>query len=98
VSFGGIDGESLLIALDLKGIAVSTGSACASGSLEPSHVLEALGLTRDEVRGSLRFSLGAYTTRDEIDYAVSVLAQTVARLREMIPADEPESVEAVAES
>jgi cysteine desulfurase len=97
VSFGGIDGESLLIALDLKGIAVSTGSACASGSLEPSHVLQALGLTRDEVRGSLRFSLGAYTTRDEIDYAVSVLAQTVARLREMIPADEPESVEAVAE-
>jgi cysteine desulfurase len=93
VSFGGIDGESLLIALDLKGIAVSTGSACASGSLEPSHVLQALGLTRDEVRGSLRFSLGAYTTREEIDYAVSVLAQTVARLREMIPADEPESVE-----
>ncbi len=95
VTFGGIDGESLLIALDLKGIAVSTGSACASGSLEPSHVLQALGLTRDEVRGSLRFSLGAYTTREEIDYAVSVLAQTVARLREMIPADEPESVEAV---
>lgn len=95
VSFGGIDGESLLISLDLKGIAVSTGSACASGSLEPSHVLQALGLTRDEVRGSLRFSLGAYTTREEIDYAVSVLAQTVARLREMIPADEPESVEAV---
>ena len=98
VSFGGIDGESLLIALDLKGIAVSTGSACASGSLEPSHVLQALGLTRDEVRGSLRFSLGAYTTREEIDYAVSVLAQTVARLREMIPPDNLESVEAVAES
>lgn len=94
VSFGGIDGESLLIALDLKGIAVSTGSACASGSLEPSHVLQALGLTRDEVRGSLRFSLGAYTTREEIDYAVSVLAETVTRLSEMIPADEPESVEA----
>jgi len=98
VTFGGIDGESLLIALDLKGIAVSTGSACASGSLEPSHVLQALGLMRDEVRGSLRFSLGAYTTQQEIDYAVSVLSQTVARLREMIPADETESVEAVAES
>ena len=94
VSFGGIDGESLLIALDLKGIAVSTGSACASGSLEPSHVLQALGLTRDEVRGSLRFSLGAYTTREEIDYAVFVLVETVHRLRDMIPADEPESVEA----
>ena len=94
MSFGGIDGESLLIALDLKGIAVSTGSACASGSLEPSHVLQALGLTRDEVRGSLRFSLGAYTTREEIDYAVSVLVETVDRLRDMIPADEPESAEA----
>jgi cysteine desulfurase len=90
MSFGGIDGESLLIALDLKGIAVSTGSACASGSLEPSHVLQALGLARDEVRGSLRFSLGAFNTRDEIDYTVSVLAETVTRLREMIPADELE--------
>ena len=85
LSFDGVDGESLLIALDLKGIAVSTGSACASGSLEPSHVLQALGLTRDEVRGSLRFSSSAYTTREEIDYAVPVLAETVARLREMAP-------------
>ena len=85
MSFDGVDGESLLIALDLKGIAVSTGSACASGSLEPSHVLQALGLSRDAVRGSLRFSLGAYTTRDEIDYAVCVLADTVGRLREMSP-------------
>ncbi|HJZ66991.1 MAG TPA: cysteine desulfurase NifS [Blastocatellia bacterium] len=89
LSFDGVDGESLLIALDLKGIAVSTGSACASGSLEPSHVLQALGLSREEVRGSLRFSLSAYTTRDEIDYAVSVLDETVARLREMVP-DEQE--------
>jgi cysteine desulfurase len=87
LSFEGIDGESLLIALDLKGIAVSTGSACASGSLEPSHVLQALGLSREEVRGSLRFSLSAYTTREDIDYAVSVLSETVARLREMIPAE-----------
>lgn len=87
LSFDGVDGESLLIALDLKGIAVSTGSACASGSLEPSHVLQALGLSREEVRGSLRFSLSAYTTREEIDYAVSILSETVARLREMIPAE-----------
>ena len=93
MSFDDVDGESLLIALDLKGIAVSTGSACASGSLEPSHVLQALGLNRAEVRGSLRFSLSAYTTRDEIDYAASTLAETVARLREMIPTDESESVE-----
>jgi len=90
MSFNGVDGESLLIALDLKGIAVSTGSACASGSLEPSHVLQALGLTREEVRGSLRISLGAYTTLEEIDYAVSVLGDTVTRLREMIPAGEPD--------
>jgi cysteine desulfurase len=88
MSFEGVDGESLLIALDLKGVAVSTGSACASGSLEPSHVLQALGLTRDEIRGSLRFSLSAYTTREEIDYAASVLRETVTRLREMIPIDE----------
>jgi cysteine desulfurase len=88
MSFDGVDGESLLIALDLKGIAVSTGSACASGSLEPSHVLQALGLTREQVRGSLRFSLSAYTTRDELDYAASILAESVARIREMSPAEE----------
>ena len=88
MSFEGVDGESLLIALDLKGIAVSTGSACASGSLEPSHVLQAFGLTREQVRGSLRFSLSAYTTRDELDYAVSILAESVARIREMSPAEE----------
>ena len=88
LSIEGVDGESLLIALDLKGIAVSTGSACASGSLEPSHVLQAMGLAREQVRGSLRFSLSAYTTRDEIDYAVLTLAETVTRLREMIPNEE----------
>lgn len=88
LSFSGVDGESLLIALDLKGVAVSTGSACASGSLEPSHVLQALGLTREDIRGSLRFSLSAYTTRDEVDYAVSVLAETVARLRGMSLTDQ----------
>jgi cysteine desulfurase len=91
MSFEGVDGEGLLIALDLKGIAVSTGSACASGSLEPSHVLQAMGLARERVRGSLRFSLGAYTTREEIDYAVAALEGTVARLLEMIPSNEPEA-------
>lgn len=88
LSFEGVDGESLLIALDLKGIAVSTGSACASGSLEPSHVLQALGLTNEEVRGSLRFSLGAYTTREEIDYVLASLSETLTRLREMNPAND----------
>jgi cysteine desulfurase len=88
LSFEGVDGESLLIALDLKGIAVSTGSACASGSLEPSHVLQAMGLAREQVRGSLRFSLSAYTTRDEIDYAVAALSETITRLRAMLPNDD----------
>ena len=87
LSFDGIDGESLLIALDLKGIAVSTGSACSSGSLEPSHVLTAMGLTRERVRGSLRVSLGARTTREEIDYALAAIEETVIRLREMRPTE-----------
>jgi len=93
LSFEGVDGESLLISLDLKGVAVSTGSACASGSLEPSHVLQALGLGREEVRGSVRISLSAYTTRDEIDYAVSVLHETVLRLREMSPDNEGDLIQ-----
>jgi cysteine desulfurase len=86
LSFQGLDGESLLIALDLKGVAVSTGSACASGSLEPSHVLKAMGLAREEVRGSLRFSLSAYTTREEIDYTVDAQEEIVMRLTQMQPA------------
>jgi cysteine desulfurase len=85
MSFEGLDGESLLIALDLKGVAVSTGSACSSGSLEPSHVLRAMGLGRGEIRGSLRLSLSAHTTREEIDCAVAVLEETVTRLRLMSP-------------
>ncbi len=88
LSFAGMDGESLLIALDLKGVAVSTGSACSSGSLEPSHVLTAMGLARAAVRGSLRFSLSAYTTREEIDYAVDALQAITARLRDLLPSDE----------
>jgi cysteine desulfurase len=80
--------------LDLKGIAVSTGSACASGSIEPSHVLRALGLSREEIRGSLRFSFSAFNTRDEVDYALSVLGETIARLRQMNPDDEIEKMEA----
>jgi cysteine desulfurase len=87
LSFADVDGESLLIALDLQGVAVSTGSACASGSLEPSHVLTAMGLSREQVRGSLRVSLGALTTSEEMDYALVVIEETVARLREMRPAD-----------
>ncbi len=93
LSFAGVDGESLLIALDLQGIAVSTGSACASGSLEPSHVLTAMGLEREQVRGSLRVSLSALTSRQEIETALAALEETVARLREMRPDDEAASME-----
>jgi cysteine desulfurase len=93
MSFQGVDGESLLIALDLKGIAVSTGSACASGSLEPSHVLTSMGLSREEVRGSLRFSLGARTTREEILYTARALEEIVLRQRDMMPGDEPKTKE-----
>ena len=88
VSFAGVDGESVLINLDLKGIAVSTGAACSSGSLEPSHVLKALALTKEEIRGSVRFSLGAFTTQAEIDYAIAVTVEAVKRLRELAPAAE----------
>jgi cysteine desulfurase len=93
LSFEGVDGEGLLIALDLKGVAVSTGSACSSGSLEPSHVLTAIGLSREEVRGSLRFSLSQYTTREEVDYTVAALVEIVARLREMSPDEDAPNVQ-----
>jgi cysteine desulfurase len=89
--FQGVDGESLLIALDLKGIAVSTGSACSSGSLDPSHVLSAMGLGREEVRASLRFSLSYYTTREEIDYTITVIEETVTRLRHLAQDKKSES-------
>ena len=79
------EGEGLVISLDLKGVAVSTGSACSSGSLEPSHVLTAIGKTPDEAHGSLRFSLSSMTTEDEIDYLVGVLPGIVERLRELSP-------------
>jgi cysteine desulfurase len=83
--FPGVDGEALLIALDLKGLACSTGSACSSGAVEPSHVLSAIGLSADEARSSLRFSLGRHTTREEIDFALLVIPQTVEQLREISP-------------
>jgi cysteine desulfurase len=79
------EGEGLVISLDLKGVAVSTGSACSSGSLEPSHVLIAIGKTPDEAHGSLRFSLSSATTAEDIDYVSEVLPGIVARLRELSP-------------
>ena len=79
------EGEGLVISLDLKGVAVSTGSACSSGSLEPSHVLTAIGKTPDEAHGSLRFSLSTMTASEDIDFVVEVLPGIVARLRELSP-------------
>jgi len=79
------EGEGLVISLDLKGVAVSTGSACSSGSLEPSHVLTAIGKTPDEAHGSLRFSLNSTNTVEEVDYVLEVLPRIVERLRELSP-------------
>ena len=84
-TFRGAEGEALEIALDLKGVACSTGAACSSGAVEPSHVLIALGLACEDARSSLRFSLGRHTSRDEIDYALSVIPGVVERLRELSP-------------
>lgn len=85
LTFPGIEGEALVIALDLKGIAVSTGAACSSGAVEPSHVLTAIGLSADEARASIRFSLGRHTTAAEIDYALDAVPAAVAQLRELSP-------------
>lgn len=84
-SFEYIEGESILFSLDLAGIAVSSGSACSSGSLEPSHVLLALGLPEELAHGSIRFSFGKHNTVEEIDYAVDTLKAAVERLRAMSP-------------
>lgn len=83
VSFAGIEGEAVLLRLDLEGIAASSGSACTAGSLDPSHVLTAIGLTRDEAKGSLRLTLGTDTTQADVDEVVKKLPGIVASLREM---------------
>jgi cysteine desulfurase len=85
ICFDSIEGEALVIALDLKGLAVSTGAACSSGAIEPSHVLTAMGLTPDQARASLRFSLGKQNTAEDVDFALDLVPQTVARLRELSP-------------
>lgn len=81
ISFDGVEAESLLIALDLEGVAVSTGSACSSGSLEPSHVLRGMGLPHARARNSIRFSLGANTTDREVDLVAARVPDLVAKLR-----------------
>ncbi|HVB87260.1 MAG TPA: cysteine desulfurase family protein [Candidatus Dormibacteraeota bacterium] len=85
ITFRGAGGEALLIALDLQGIACSTGAACSSGSTEPSHVLLAAGLSHDDARSSLRFSLGRPSTAEEIDYAIATVPSVVERLRAISP-------------
>lgn len=85
ISFRFIEGEGLLLNLDLKGICASSGSACTSGSLDPSHVLLAIGLPHEIAHGSLRISIGKYNTKEEIDYLVENLVEIVGRLREMSP-------------
>jgi cysteine desulfurase len=86
IIFPGVEGEALLIALDLKGLAVSTGAACSSGAVEPSHVLTAIGLSPEDARASLRFSLGRHTSQADIDFALQVLPQAVTQLRLLSPA------------
>jgi cysteine desulfurase len=83
ISFDRVEAESLLIALDLEGVAVSTGSACSSGTLEPSHVLKAMGLPVHRTQNSLRFSLGMYSTDAEVDFVVSILPRLVDKLRSL---------------
>ena len=85
IYFGHIEGESMVIALDLKGLAVSTGAACSSGAIEPSHVLTAMGLRPGQARASIRFSLGKQNTDEDIDIALALVPETVARLRELSP-------------
>ncbi len=75
----------MVIALDLKGLSVSTGAACSSGAIEPSHVLTAMGLSAERARGSIRFSLGKQTTAEDVEFALSLVPEVVGRLREISP-------------
>ncbi|MGH9447875.1 MAG: cysteine desulfurase family protein [Terriglobia bacterium] len=98
ISFDAIDGEGFVIAMDLRGIACSTGAACSSGSLEPSHVLSAIGKNREQARSTIRFSLGRATTCEDVDYTLEVLPPLVKHLRSLSPrykeavSDQPSTV------
>jgi len=85
IYFDHIDGEAMAIALDLKGLAVSTGAACSSGAIEPSHVLTAMGLAATRARSSIRFSLGKQNTAEDVDFALALVPEAVSRLRELSP-------------
>jgi len=85
ISFDCIEGEAMVIALDLKGLSISTGAACSSGAIDPSHVLTAMGVSAERARGSIRFSLGKQTTSDDVEFALNLVPEAVARLRELSP-------------
>jgi cysteine desulfurase len=85
IYFDHLEGEALVIALDLKGLAVSTGAACSSGAIAPSHVLVAMGMPNNRARASLRFSLGKQTTAEDIEFAIALIPEAVAKLRELSP-------------
>ena len=85
LSFDCVEGEAFVISMDLRGVACSTGAACSSGSVEPSHVLTAVGRSRDQARASVRFSLGRFNTAEDIDYALEVLPAVVEQLRAISP-------------
>jgi cysteine desulfurase len=92
IYFDQIEGESMVIALDLKGLAVSAGAACSSGAIEPSHVLTAMSLRKDRAHASIRFSLGTQNTAEDIDIALALVPETVARLRELSPVSRKQAV------
>ena len=96
ISFRFIEGEGLLITLDLQGVAVSTGSACSSGTLEPSPVIQALGRSDELARGAIRFSFGKDNTAEDVDYALEVLPRAVEKLRQLSPLHRPRALESVA--
>jgi len=85
ISFRSIEGEGLLINLDLQGVAVSTGSACSSGSLEPSPVIRALGRNDESARGAIRFSFGKDNTQEDVEYVLKVLPKAIENLRRLSP-------------
>ena len=87
IAFDGIEAEGILLLLDQAGICVSSGSACTTGSLDPSHVLLAMGLDVNRARGSVRFSLGIYNTEEQVDYALEAIPPVIARLRATVPGE-----------
>ena len=85
ISFRAVEGEAMILSLDLKGIMVSSGSACTSGATEPSHVLKAMGVPPNMGQGSIRFSFGRSNKEDDVEYVVDILANEIRRLRDISP-------------